>query len=206
MAVPRIINDGNFNLERQVGCDEWRTPFSDKGDNRTFEVDKKYRIDQTRYQRLKEMTKIRTVKGDAYLVNEGEAVGVGSGLVEYVRTFSSVPLRRLEGSTIVYAIQFLSTQAVYNFEDAPAAPEVTELPLTLTAQVVWEYFLSYPELIRAPKVAVVNGSIFTFGGWGTFYYGQTILADDTEIGIYKAGIFYRKSIQVQWPVRPTGGA
>lgn len=200
MAQPAYINDGNFTRAEQNGPDEWRTPFSDRGDFLTFEVMKRYRVDQAYYKRGRSMEKIRTNKGYAYLVEEGEAVESGPGLLDFVRVYSALPNKRIEGTSIIYSVQFVSTQLTYEWLEPPDTPTISELPITMSAEVEYEYFLTKPKPLIAPRVTAAFGRLIIIGGWGTFTAGDRVLAEDSEVDIYKGGIYVRRSVYIRYPV------
>ncbi len=199
MAVPHTVNDGSFLVEHQIGADEWSTPFSLFGDSKSFEVKRKYRVQQDKYVRMKAMTKIQVRKGTAYLVEEGDANDIGNGLLEFQRTFAAVPNRRVEGTSIVYNLQFLSISTSYDWESPPEEPTVTSISRVMSAEVVYEYFLRRPLPQDGARVEVLFGTPFYFGGWGQFTPGQRVLAEDSTVEIYKAGIYVRRSVYIRWP-------
>lgn len=187
MSVPRRVNDGNFDIAHQIGSDEWTTPFSDKGDDISFEVRRRYRVDQSKYVRIPKMTKIKTSKGSAYLVLEGEARDVTGGLLEFTRTYASIPQPRIEGSSIVYNMQFV--------QDG----QLIEFPIPMNANVRYEYSLVKFGQQRAPKAIPFGQNFIAVGGWGNFIAGQEYLAEDANVDIYKSGIFVRRGIYITWP-------
>jgi len=199
MAVPIIVDDGDFDIPQQNGADEYSLPFFDRGDGVSWEVKRKMRVASASYIRPKLMRKVKTKFGNAYLVEASDPSEAGNALVEWTETFASLPETRTEGGSIAYSVQFLSTQAVYDFADAPASPEVSEMPLTLACDFVWEYFLDRPAPLISPRVAVINGTIFRLGDFGTFIAGNPVVAEDSEVGIYKGGIYYRKTPYVRFP-------
>ena len=139
--------------------------------------------------------KITTLLGDAYLVDESEAAHVGNGLVEFTRTYAGLPNSRREGTTIAYSFQTLSLSA---FADGEA--EIAEVTVTLGADVLYEYFLQKPKAYQAPRIALVNGKVIYYGNWKPSYpSGTEIVAQDSEVGIHKGGIYYRKTIIITWP-------
>lgn len=203
MAVPRIVDDGDFQTAGVIGSPEWSTPFALQGDALTFEMRLKYRIDQARYKRAKNMQRVATPKGIAYLVDESDTSDIGLGVLEFTRTYASLPKLRIEGTSIVYPFQYLSTSASYDWATPPAEPAVFEVPLNVNAEIQYEYFLKRPVAQVAPKVAVIYGTVFRYGGWGTIFPGQRVLAEDSTIEIYKAGIYVRRGVYIKWPTVQT---
>jgi hypothetical protein len=198
------VTDGSYRIAAQTGADEYTLPFSDVGDQISFEVKRIYRVDYNKFVRSKPMSQINSVYGKAYLVEEGPANPIGNGLLEFPRIYASVPQRRVEGSSYVYSVQFLSTNVSYDPETPTPEPSVTEFPVTLSARIVYEYFIGRPAPLIAPRVAVIYGTVITFGGWGTLLYNQEYLAEDSEVSIYKGNIYQRRSIYIRYPVRPGG--
>lgn len=207
MSVPYRINDGSFDTERQIDADVFITPFADVGDHLTFEVIRKYRIDQSKYKRGITMAKIKTRKGVAYLVDQSEPSYIGSGLVEYTKTFSCLPASRQEASSYVYSYQFLSTNTSYDWDNPPPEPTVSEIPRTIPVVIQYSYAIGGKNLLaampftlnRAPKVEVINGTILTTGGWGSLVVGKWYLAEDETFRIYKGRIYEKRGIWFQWP-------
>ena len=190
MSVPNYLNDGNFNIARQVGCDEWSTPFSAVGDQQSFELTRKYRIAEPYYKRTAEMQRIQTRYGIAYMVEESEASNIGLGILEYTLTYASVPRRRPEYSSISYGRQFLVTSG--------EEPSVVELVQTRPALIDYEYSLRPLKPILAPTVEVVDGIALAIAGWGTFVAGKLYPAEDSTVGLYKSRIFFRRTIYIRW--------
>ena len=197
MAVPSIVTDGNYKVPIQVGAGEWSTPFSDKGgiilpynetgDQRTAELKIKYRIDQNYYKRTKAGTRIKTGKGYMWLVHESDTSDVGNGILEYTLTFSSLPCARVEFGTTNYARQELTTDG-----------DIVTIAETVPCQIRYEYSLKPIPQIDAPRIEKIANSYFTYGNWGKFVPGNWYLAEDTENGIYKGPIYYRKGIYIRW--------
>lgn len=198
MSVPSYINDGNYNVEQQVGCDEWIRPFSSVGDQRSFEVHRTYRVAEPKYKAMRPMTRIKTREGFAFMVEESEASNIGLGILEFKRVFASVPQPRTEGTTIAHTLQYLSTSVSYDWSNPPPLPEITEVTFTTSAIVQYEYFMNRPEPLIAPRVAVLFGSVVYFGDWGNLQVGRYYPSEDSEIGLYKGTIHYRRTINVKF--------
>lgn len=129
------------------------------------------------------------VGGSAYLVDEGPTRDIGNGIVEWWRTYATVPITRETGSTIGYSEQV-----------AISAGEIIEYSTTKAARIVWEYFANNrPEAFLAPRIVSIGGAIYYVGGiaaWRTRLSGGATLACDQEVGIYLGKIYYRKSIYI----------
>jgi len=218
MSVPAYVNDGNFNIPQQNGWDEFSLPFFNRGDGISFEVRQKWRVTAAKFVPPKLMQPktfnvtsgfsasfglqfIAGGLGLAYLVDVGEAYPVENGLVEYVLTYASVPVKRTEATNVAYPYQFLRSQLSFSQGFGPEAgeviePSVSSLTLNVAASVVYEYFLEPPQPLSAPRVEVFNGIVVYIAGWGALPPNQPFLAFDAEIGIYKCRIFYRRSVYV----------
>lgn len=200
MAVPHTVTDGRYTPAVQIGPDRWNRPFMDQGDGTSFEVMRKYRVDYSTYTPGTIMTPIVTKLGIAYLVSESETQEIGNGLLEFDRVYASIPVQRAVGTSLVYELQVVNNQVVYNFSETPTAPEVAGIPLQRNATEVWDYAINAPPpALEQPYISVVNNRIFTFGNWGQFTPGQQVLAADTDSGIYKGRIYYRRSVYITWP-------
>lgn len=199
MPVPRIVDDGSKAVAYQVGASEKVLPFFDRGDPVSWEFRRKMRVQQDKYKRGVLMQQFNTEFGAAYLVEEGPASPIGLGLLEYEQTLASKPEKRTEYSTIVYSFAFSSQQLSYDWQEPPESPTLIENPWTVPCDVDYEYFLQRPPQITAPRLLIVFGSIIKVAGWGTFVPGQRIAAEDSEITIYKGGIYQRKTPYIYWP-------
>lgn len=187
MAANRIVTDGDYSLEGLVGTPSVVFPFFDKNDNETFEVTSKHRVDYRSYKAAKIMQKARiSPYGYAYLVDQSEATDVGNGILEFTRTYSSVPKKRAELTTTNHSRQEL------------IGGELIETQETVPAAVIYEYSLKPLKQIDAPRCVIVDGVPLTYGNFGTFVPGRLYLAEDTEVGFYKGKIYFRKSIYIKW--------
>lgn len=204
MAIPHQITDGSFATAVQNGPGTWSLPFQDKGDTQSFEYKAMFRQDQSTYVPLQNsynaytgreyLSSIVTARGVAYLVSESDTRAIGNGLLEFERTYASLPRTRYEGGSLPYSLQ--------NLQESPA--EVQNLILTLNSRIKYEYFLTQPDVLVAQRVEVVFGSVVTFGGWAidSIPEGSEFLAEDSETTIYK-GFFQRRSILVTAPETST---
>lgn len=191
MAVPIIVNDGNFSRAEQNGADEITLPFSDEGDNTSWEVRRKLRVDQASYRRGISMSQEMHRFGRMYLVEESNPNAIGGGLVEYEQIWSCLPKTRVVPSSTIYSLQGLVDGSI------------TEWPLTMACEIQWEYFIgNFPSPIQAPRLIKIGEFIFAYARWGTFSLGQRIPAEDSEVGVHKGKIFYRKTIYIRYPIDP----
>lgn len=206
MAVPAYIDDGSYLTPRQVNSDQFSFPFLARGDAVSFELKRRYRVAATSYRRLALMQRINVPNGfgTAYLVEQSDPNEVANGILEYEVTYASVPKKRNEPTSVNYPIQFLKTQRSFSQGFQPEAgdvadAEVWELPITLAAMAVYEYFIKPPRALIAARIAVLGGTLVNYGNWGTAVAGQTILAFDSETSLYKGGIIERRSIYITNP-------
>lgn len=199
MKIPRYFNDGDYKKTQQVGCDEISMPFSDVGDHGSYEITRTYRVAQGSYRPEQAMARIVISSGLAYLVNESEARNIGNGILEFTRTYATIPVtRNWESTTIAYTRQYPSTSASYDWTTAPPTPEITEVTVPMSARLIYEYSLTRFEPIIAPRVEVIFGSVVSFGGWGTLVEGQYYAAEDSKTDVYKGRIYYRRTIAIKW--------
>jgi len=208
MSVPNQINDGNWTVATQTGPGWWTLPFVSNGDTQSFEYHAKFRQAAANYVPLQnslvgfntppitsheQISTISTTRGTAYLVEESETSDVGCGILEFTRTYASLPVKRTEQSTITYPFQFVSTSATYSWTTPPPEPTVAELPLVVNANVVYDYSLTMQTVIRAPKVFSVFGTLLYIGGTAT---GTFFVAEDSSIKLYRGYFYERRTVYV----------
>jgi hypothetical protein len=208
MSVPNQIRDGDWTVATQDGPATWSLPFQSQGDTQTFEYKAKFKQYAANYVPLQnslagfntppitsheQITTISTARGTAYLVEESETSDVGCGILEFTRTYASLPVKRTEQSTITYPFQFVSTSGTYSWTTPPPEPTVAELPLVVNANVVYEYSLQMQTVIRAPKVFSVFGTLLYIGtpATGTFF-----VAEDSAIKLYRGYFYERRTVYV----------
>jgi len=199
MSVPQTVDDGNFALAQQNECDELNFPFFDKADNYTFEVVRTKRVDVASFRTPKMMAQIRKYGRTLYLVDITQPVRVGAALLEWQEIYSVVPATRTEYTNLTYAIQLPSFGTSYDWETPPPEPTITEIPVPLTAKVIYEYSIEPLPVLIAPRIAIVNGTLLKYGGWGVFVSGQQYLAYDSELRLYKGRIYERRSVYITYP-------
>lgn len=214
MSVPNQINDGNWTVATQTGPGWWTLPFEDKGDTQSFEYHAKFRQAAANYTPLRNtagvfavppmtpresITSITTARGKAYLVSESETTDVGCGILEFTRTYASLPVKRTEGSTITYAVQFVSSLGAFSFTGPPPLPQVAELPLTINADVVYEYSLDKPAVIVAPRVTSIFGTLLYLGNWTQPVANNYVVAEDSAISIYRGFFYQRRTPYIYYP-------
>lgn len=201
MAIPNQITDGSFTTAVQNGPATWRRPFQDRGDTISFEYLAMFQQDQASYlptnNSLNLVTgyevaqSISTARGLAYLVEETEPRHVGSGILEFQRTYASLPRTRYEEGTVGY------TQQYYDF-----TPAIETAVYTLNARIKYEYFLTRPSVLYARKVAIFFDTLYFIGDWTSATAGTEVvdgiefLGEDSETTVYRGIFFQRKSILV----------
>lgn len=198
MAIPNQITDGSFATAVQNGPATWSRPFENVGDTQSFEYTAIFRQDASTYTpfsnslnlvTLMELpVSITTSKGVAYLVSESETRSIECGLLEFSRTYASLPRTRYEHGTTIYSQQFYT-----------ATPEIEAIPLTLNARFKYEYSLTPPAQLYTNKVGVAFDTLYTYGDWtattGTpVADGVEFLSEDSETTIYRGVFFQRKSV------------
>ena len=213
MSVPNQINDGNWTVATQTGPGWWTLPFVDKGDTQSFEYHAKFRQAAANYTPLlntsgvyapppltprEATTTITTARGTAYLVDESQTSDVGCGILEFTRTYASLPVRRTEGSTITYAVQFVSSGG-FSFTGPPPLPEIAELPLTMNADIVYEYSIAKPDVIISPRVVSIFGTLLYLGDWVQPVANDYVVAEDSAISIYRGYFYQRRTPYIYYP-------
>jgi hypothetical protein len=202
-----IFDDGDYSKARQVGTASIVHPFIEEGDNETTEVSAKFQVWSRYYKRPKLMQKtainslqsvvgIRTTTGPIsatintplYLVGQTQATDIGNGILEYEMVFSTIPATRTVYSTTNYTFQYPNA----DFSD------VLEVTDTVPCVIKYEYGLKPFASINAPKVVKVGTAFKAYGEWGAMVAGKPYLAEDSEVGQYKARIYFRKSVFITW--------
>lgn len=218
MSVPNQIRDGDFTIAQQNGPAWWTLPFQQNGDTQSFEYHAKFRQYAANYTPLKNnknpfspppitnketLSTISVNRGGvsvtAYLVEESETTDVGCGILEFTRTYASLPETRTEQTTITYPFQFVSTNATISWDNPPPEPTVAEVPIVVNADVVYEYSLgpAKPDILYAPKVFSVFGTLLYIGTYlplGTTYF----VAEDSAIKLYRGFFYERRTVYVNW--------
>ena len=216
MSVPNQIRDGDWTVATQDGPATWSLPFQSKGDTQSFEYKAKFMQYAANYTPLKnslapfntppttnheQLSTITVTRGGvpvtAYLIDESDTTDEGCGILSFTRTYASLPSTRTEQSTITYPFQFVSTTLSYDWTSPPVAPEVAELPVTVNADIVYEYSLTKPSIIYAPKVFSVFGRLVYIGSPTPLGAGYFV-AEDSAIELYRGFFYQRKAVYVSW--------
>jgi len=195
MAVKQTINDGKWQLKLPDGAPSFYFPFMDVGDNETFEATVNYSQDAAAFVRPGLMDKATFVLGTAYRVGISEVRYDTCGLLRWTETYASLPKTRTEGMVYPYSQQYITT-------GAGVIPSITEVTWTKPGYWQYEYFLADPAPpppIFKIRCEVIGDILYTYGvANGQFPTNPNdvnliLVADDSTVEIYKAGIYVRKT-------------
>jgi hypothetical protein len=209
MASPNRVQVGNLSTITFAGPGRYVRPFQDVGDTQSFE----WHIDCYQLaanfspfsnvrnfnpgfvQTVELMQSIYTTLGVAYLVHEDQPEYTNvQGWLKFRRVYASLPITRTEPTSLVFPFQFISTSADYTWENPPAAPEVSEWPLTISGYRVYEYFAGQiPTIKYAPKVTAIYNTLLYVGTW-PIDYSKPWIAQDSAIRVYKGSIYERMTL------------
>lgn len=185
MAYARLIDDGDFTTTTAFKHDI-RFPFSDRNDFVSFEYVVSYQVDKNHFVSLPSMSAQSTPRGTAYFVEQGDVRDVGDNLVEFDRVFASIPRNRIESASIVYTQQWWAVSG---------DPEIVEASYTLNGRIVYEYFTYVPPALIRPRVILVSNT-YLFVGTPVQSSNALVIAEDSDVRIYKAGIYQRATSYV----------
>lgn len=196
-SVPRQINDGDWRLGNVESVDI-SYPFAQKGDGVSFEATLKITQDKLAYRPLKLGDRI-TIPGVAnnslagYLVDPGTPRDIGNGLLEYRPVYASIPQKRVEPSSTVWTI-------LLAIRDGNPITATNTFP----ANVVYEYSLKPFAPHTSAKYIQVQDVFYLIKDSVTGYFGGLpkkgqYVSDDSEVGIYKGLIYYRRTPYVIYP-------
>lgn len=196
MSIPSHINDGNWNLATISEVD-LSYPFSDKGDVESWEASCLIMQSKLAYRtpRLADAITIPGVAGFAlrgYLVDPGVPSDMGNGLFRFNNVYASIPATRSEPTTTVITVPIGIIDGT-----------IATFTYTFSGYVLYEYALSPFDPLISLKVFQLGSVIYVIRG----DKNQTIgippagpwLADDSEVGIYKGPIFFRRSVYAVIP-------
>lgn len=191
MSLPRQINDGDWSLPN-VEMVDLSYPFSLQGDGVSFEATLKVTQDKLAYRpaQIGDRITVPGVIGNsllAYLIDQGDPKDIGNGLFEIRRVYASIPQSRTEPSSTVLTIPI-----------GVQAGNLINITNTYAANVVYEYALQPFKVLTSLKAYQLGNITYIQPASD----GHTIgipnkgpyLADDSEVGIYKGAIYYRRSI------------
>ncbi len=172
MSIPYRVDDGDQKPILEYLADIIY-PFSERGDYESFEYIIHCEQDKDAFRPMSGMTARNFPLGRAYFVEQGPINDVGFGKIEFTRTFASIPKERIEGESVSWTLTIFT----------PTGPTSvrTDFAALATADVKYEYFTTKPNPIFAPR----------------YYFSvavpRNIIVQDSEVGIYKGKIYYRKT-------------
>lgn len=193
MSVPSQISDGNWN-SLQYETINLSYPFADKGDGESVEAELTYTQDKSAYStpNLGNSITIPGINQRAYLINPGTPTDIGSNLYKFTRTYATLPVKRTEGSTVALTVPLIGK----NVGDTRFSVE--SFTITYAADIVYEYFTKMPKPLIALNIFSLFGVIYVIkGSEGNVVGlppGGPYLAENSEVGVYKGKIYYRRSI------------
>lgn len=200
MPVPSIISDnGSGNLGWNViqpYSQEPDFPFSDKGDNTSFDMYQRYKIDKTAYRPRASMSTAAFTFGTAYLTKLGRPRDIGNGIYDVEDKFSSLPANRTEYGSFPFTQQWYDTIVNTNADPTKYFYDVTwdttEQTFTVKAEIDYEYFLFTPPapLIKS-RVFFIFSRLFYLQGLPQV--GTREIAEDSNVSIYAGKIFCRRT-------------
>lgn len=194
MIVPFRVNDGDWRVAKTIK-DEYRFPFFDRGDGRTFEYIRRQSFDRDFPPNQNVMDAVRTVGGIAYLVERGAWEDQGFGIYEQENVYSSIPAMRVEGASINYTLQLKRAtigDAMEHGFPYSVNFELAELNFTCSADIVYEYFANTkPQPILKPRLELVFEAMYSIGGLPP-EQGR-VAAEDSDVSLYKGRIYCRRT-------------
>ncbi len=173
--APWRLDDGDYSIAKEISRD-MSFPFSAVGDNDSFEVKIREEVNKEDFKKLPLMSS-RSFPGFgiAYFVDQGDPTDQGSGLYQYDRTWAMTPNTRIEYESASWTMSFITTGLTIAIQSNFQALTV--------ADATYEYFNNVkPPVLIAPRF---------------YFVGQipdVIQVQDSEIGIYKGKIYYRKTL------------
>lgn len=193
MSVPFRVDDGKWKdpLLIATGCSR---PFCEVGDEDTFVYKERYSFDKDSTFRQRLMSSKRTKYGTGYVTYIGDLEDMGDGTYQQDYEIRNVPRTRDEPADIVYTQQFYREQ----FDGDDVSSQISETTRTFPGFYRYEYYLNIPPFpLLSPKYIQVFEQVYIEGA--TPASSGLIVARDSEVGIYAARIYYRKTpyIQVQ---------
>ena len=200
MSVPDQINDGDWRKPNFETVDI-RYPFSERGDGESYEFTPTFTVDKKSYRRptIGSELDLRDYNLKGYLVNLGSPKDIGDGLFRVTQTYASVPMNREEDTTIALTIPVLYRSAT----DGVTTVTLESFSRTFSGYNQFEYSLNKFDPEIAFSMFVIGRRLFIYGGKKPGEYslpsGGPYLSQDSEVGIYKGRIYYRKSTYARIP-------
>ena len=212
MSVPDQINDGDWRKPNFETVDI-RYPFSERGDGESYEFTPTFTVDKKSYRRptIGSELDLRDYNLKGYLVNSGSPKDIGDGLFRVTQTYASVPMNRREGTTVSISIPWFTYRREGPKDDSgrrtgPIIFKLETMTRTFSGFNEFEYSLKELKPLTAYAAFMIRGWLYTFPGGdsregtgGSPFGKARRLAQDSEVGIYKGNIFYRKSTYARIP-------
>lgn len=193
--MPKEINDGDWTALQRSEGGSITFPFSDKGDNVSWQQQLHYKIDRQSYRPRAKMTQVQGDLGQGYLTKLGDIRDTSCGLVEWEDTISALPVTRIESGTFPYTYQWWRAASETNVNPSKYFYNVTfdieEQTFTVDADYVFEYFLLKPQPLIKPRVFLRFGVLLQIGG--TPILGSRLVAEDSQVSIWQGGIYERRT-------------
>ena len=152
---------------------------------------------------IEQMQTVATARGIGYLVWQSEPQKSNvAGWLKFKRIYAGVPVTQYVGTSFIYSRQFISTSGEYDWT-APPTVEITEIPVPIPGFYKYEYFVgAYPTPLFTARAVTLWGIVVYVGG-NSIDFTQPFVAENSEFGIYKMGITYRKTLYGIWPSTST---
>lgn len=195
-TTPSIINDGDWSALSLMSV-EYDFPFSEVGDNITFQAYAVFRMDKLAYRARSAMSLYSFPLGTAYLTKLGRPSDIGNGLYEFTDVYSMIPQQRTEYGSFTYTLQFSESAGTSNVDPSKYFYDVTydleESTFTVAAQFLYEYFaFSAPSPVLKARAFMLFGKLYFIGG-GPILSGSRIVAEDSQVTIWQGKIWQRRT-------------
>jgi hypothetical protein len=195
MAVPAIVNDGNFSIAQPNGAAQPEFPFYSFGDDSTFIQRVNMRVLQSKFIRPPIMQQtFFTGLGKGYLVDIENPQVIAGDLVEYPFVYASLPKQRKEygSATFTYQARLPGGTTLLSYTD------------TFPSTIIYDYS------VLAPLPPLFRGKVLTSttdtgavtiqaGKWVPANTKGLLLAENSTSGIWLGQIFFRRSVYVSVP-------
>lgn len=196
MSVPNEINDGNWSALQRSEGGSITFPFSDRGDNATWQQQLHYKIDRPAYRPRPTMSRVQGDLGVGYLTKLGDVRDTSCGLVEWEDTISALPAKRTESGAFAYTYQWWRATTGDNVDPSKyfynVNFDIEEQTFTVDADYTFEYFLfKKPQPLIKPRVFLLYDKLMQIGG--TPVLGNQLVAEDSQVTIWEAQIYERKT-------------
>lgn len=210
MIVDGVYWDGDYSEPVPVGAPIWEQPF--ERDNNRYIYRQRYHQDKDSWSPLPLDSAGPNGGG---LVEESKPQDLGSGILEFVRAFSTVPISRSEEEPFVMNWQLIEANIgfgtvinfAYNTVSFPSGSNLGELQIATTSRVQYDYFrTTNPQsiaILRAYKLTkIVDNAWAVIGspGYSTINGVNQVVAEDSQVRPWKGNIYERATRWVPTPV------